>query len=429
MRFHAFGGVRAQRTTTVAGRGVTDSAASAAFGKRVVILIAAASVVAALSFGIRSSFGIFLQPVSADLGWGREVFAFSIAFSSGLWGVAQPFAGMLADRFGSGRVLAVGALMYAAGVTLMAWSSTPTAAHLTVGVLVGLGNAGCGLWIVYAAAARAVAPRRRTLALGIISAAGSFGQFAMVPIGQAFLDAYGWQTAFVLLGIVALVMLPMGGAVTGRAAAPRVSPQRFRSAMAEAARHRGYLLLTAGFFVCGFQVVFIATHLPAYVADRGLSAEVGAWTLALVGLVNIAGSIASGVLGDRFSKKGILTLLYLSRAVVITIFVLSPVSVAGALAFGVAIGVVWFSTVPLTTSLVAQIFGPQYMGTLSGIVFFSHQSGAFLGAWLGGRLFDATGSYDAAWWVAVALGLVAAALHYPIDERPIGRAAPVEGIA
>lgn len=411
--------------------GSTAPAASApgAFGRRAVVLIAAAGVITALSFGIRTAFGIFLQPVSADLGWGREIFAFSIALSGLLWGAAQPFAGMLADRFGSGRVLVVGALMYAAGTALMAWSSTPAAAHLTIGVLVGLGSAGCGMWIVYAATARAVAPQRRTLALGIVSAAGSFGQFAMVPIGQAFLDAYGWRTAFILLGIVALVMLPMAGAVTGRAAAPRVSPQRFRSAMAEAARHRGYLLLTAGFFVCGFQVVFIATHLPAYVADRGLPAEIGAWTLALVGIVNIAGSIASGVLGDRFSKKGLLTLLYVSRAVVISVFVLSPVSVAGTLAFGAAIGVVWFSTVPLTTSLVAQIFGPQYMGTLSGIVFFSHQSGAFLGAWLGGLLFDATGSYDAAWWIAVALGLLAAVLHYPIDERPIERAAPAGSAA
>ena len=404
---------------------MTHSAtASAAFRRQVIVIIAAASVVAALSFGIRSSFGIFLQPVSADLGWGREVFAFSIALSSVLWGAAQPFAGMLADRFGSGRVLAAGALMYAAGIALMAWSSTPLAAHLTIGVLVGLGNAGCGLWIVYAAVARAAAPERRTLAVGIVSAAGSFGQFAVVPVGQAFLDAYGWQTAFVLLGIAALAMLPMAGAITGRAAAPAVAPQRFRAALTEAARHRGYLLLNAGFFVCGFQVIFISTHLPAYVADRGLPAEVGAWTLALVGLVNIVGSIVSGMLGDRFSKKSLLTLLYLGRAVMIATFVLTPPSVAGTLTFGVVMGLVWFSVIPLTTALVAQIFGSQYLGTLSGIVFLSHQTGAFLGAWLGGRLFDVTGSYDITWWIAVALGLVAAALHYPIDERPLGRAAP-----
>ena len=331
---------------------------------------------------------------------------------------------MLADRFGSGRVLAAGALMYAAGIALMAWSSTPLAAHLTIGVLVGLGNAGCGLWIVYAAVARAAAPERRTLAVGIVSAAGSFGQFAVVPVGQAFLDAYGWQTAFVLLGIAALAMLPMAGAITGRAAAPAVAPQRFRAALTEAARHRGYLLLNAGFFVCGFQVIFISTHLPAYVADRGLPAEVGAWTLALVGLVNIVGSIVSGMLGDRFSKKSLLTLLYLGRAVMIAAFVLTPPSVAGTLTFGVVMGLVWFSVIPLTTALVAQIFGSQYLGTLSGIVFLSHQTGAFLGAWLGGRLFDVTGSYDITWWIAVALGLVAAALHYPIDERPLGRAAP-----
>ena len=338
-----------------------------------------------------------------------------------MWGAAQPFAGMIADRFGSGRVIVVGGLMYAAGTALMAWASTPLDAHITVGVLVGLGSAGCGLWIVFAAVARAAPPERRTFALGIISAAGSFGQFAMVPIGQAFLDAYGWQTAFILLGIVSLVMLPMAGALTGRAGTPAVSPQRFRSAMEEAAHHRGYLLLNAGFFVCGFQVVFIATHLPAYVVDLGLPAEVGAWTLALVGLFNIAGSIGAGVLGDRFSKKRILTLLYLGRAIVIAAYVLSPPSVVNTLLFGATMGFLWFSTVPLTTALVAQIFGPQYLGTLSGIVYLSHQTGAFLGAWLGGRLFDITGSYEITWWIAVALGIFAAFIHYPIDERPIER--------
>ena len=397
-------------------------------GRKIAIFIAAGSVIGALSFGIRSSFGIFLQPISADFGWGREVFAFSIALSSFLWGAAQPFAGMLADRFGSGRVLVAGTLMYAAGTALMAWSSTPLLAHLTVGVLVGLGSAGCGLWIVYTAVSRVVAPERRTLALGIISAAGSFGQFAMVPIGQAFLNAYGWQTAFILLGIISLIMVPMAGAITGRAATPTVSPQRFRSAMAEAAHHRGYLLLNAGFFVCGFHVVFIATHLPAYVVDIGLPAEIGAWTLALVGLVNIAGSLVAGVLGDRFSKKSILTLLYLARALVIAVFVLSPPSIASTLIFGAAMGLLWFSTVPLTSSLVAQIFGPQYMGTLNGIVYLSHQTGAFLGAWLGGRLFDLTGSYEITWWIAVGLGIFAAVIHYPIDERPIERVIPAAGV-
>jgi MFS family permease len=401
---------------------------SARISRNIAIFIAAGSVIGALSFGIRSSFGIFLQPISADLGWGREVFAFSIALSSLLWGVAQPFAGMLADRFGSGRVLVVGTLMYAAGTALMAWSSTPLLAHLTVGVLVGLGSAGCGLWIVYAAVSRVVAPERRTLALGIISAAGSFGQFAMVPIGQAFLNAYGWQTAFILLGIISLIMVPMAGAITGRAATPTASSQRFRSAMAEAAHHRGYLLLNAGFFVCGFHVVFIATHLPAYVADIGLPAEIGAWTLAVIGLFNIIGSLIAGVLGDRFSKKGILTLLYLGRSLVITVYVLSPPSIANTLIFGATMGLLWFSTVPLTSSLVAQIFGPQYMGTLNGIVYLGHQTGAFLGAWLGGRLFDLTGSYEITWWIAVGLGIFAAVIHYPIDERPIERVVPAAGV-
>lgn len=405
---------------------MTDTATSSGtYGRRVAIIIAAGSVIAALSFGIRASFGIFLLPISGDFGWGREVFAFSIALSNFLWGAGQPFAGMLADRFGSGRVIVVGGLMYAAGTALMAWASTPLMAHITVGVLVGLGTSCSGLWIVFAAVSRVVAPERRTFALGIVSAATSFGQFAMVPIGQAFLDAYGWQTAFILLAIVALVMVPLAGALTGRAdSTTTVRPQKFRIAMAEAARHRGYLLLNAGFFVCGFQVVFISTHLPAYVADRGLPPEVGAWTLALVGLVNIVGSFGAGVLGDRFSKKRILTLLYLGRALVITAFVLLPATTGNTLMFGAVMGLLWFSTVPVTSSLVAQIFGLQYLGTLSGIVLLSHQIGAFLGAWLGGRLFDYLGSYDTMWWIAVALGVFAAIIHYPIDERPIERVAP-----
>lgn len=398
--------------------------ASAGISRSLALIILAGSVIGGLSFGIRSSFGIFLQPVTADLGWSREVFALAIAIQQFLWGAAQPLAGIIADRFGAGRVIVVGGIMYAAGTALMSASSTPLDAHLTIGVLVGLGMAGCGMWVAFAAVGRAVAPERRTFALGIVGAASSLGQFAMVPIGQAFLDAYGWQTALVLLGIVSLAMIPMAGPLRGRAPTATIAPQSFRAAMAEASRHRGYLLLNAGFFVCGFHVLFIGTHLPAYIVDRGLAPEVGAWALALVGLFNIVGSFAAGVVGDRFSKKNILSLLYLGRSIVITGLVLLPASTGNTLLFGAAMGLLWLSTVPITSSLVAQIFGPQYLGTLSGIVFFSHQIGAALGAWLGGSLFDITGSYDITWWTAVALGIFAALIHYPIDERPIERAAP-----
>jgi predicted MFS family arabinose efflux permease len=384
------------------------------------VVITAGCLIALISFGVRAGFGLFLAPMSADLGWGREVFALAIAIQNIMWGLGQPVAGAIADRYGSGRVLAIGGLVYAAGVYLMAVTTTPLMFHMSAGVLVGLGLSGASFAVVLAAIGRMVSPEKRSLAFGIGTAAGSLGQFLMVPLGQAFMSAYGWSVALMLLSLFALLMIPLAGALTGRPPSQATTrDQSLREALREAGGHSSYLYLTSGFFVCGFHVAFIQTHLPAYLTDAGIAAAVGAWALSLVGLFNIVGSYVSGMLGGRYSKKYLLSSLYLARAVAIAVFVLVPMSETSALVFASVMGLLWLSTVPLTSGLVAQMFGLRYMATLFGIVFFSHQMGAFTGVWLGGYLFDTTGSYDVVWWVGVALGVLAAVLHFPIDERPV----------
>ena len=392
------------------------------------LAIACGSIIVLLSFGIRSSFGLFLQPMSQDLGWGREVFAFAMALNNLIWGASQPFVGMIADKWGSGRTLAGGGLLYALGVWLMANISSPLELHLSAGVLLGLALSGTGFAVVLAAVGRSVAPARRSAALGLTTALGSLGQFLAPPIGQAFLSGYGWRTTLVILACGALLMVVAAAGVQGRPdSGEEGRKQSLKEAIAEAGGHRGYLLLTAGFFVCGWHVAFIAVHLPAYLADGGLPAEVAAWALALVGLCNVIGSYVAGVLGGRLSKKNLLSLLYLARAVLILGFISVPLTVASALIFSAIMGLLWLSTVPLTSGLVAQIFGPRYMATLFGVVFFSHQVGSFLGVWLGGILYDAYGSYDVIWWLSIALGLIAALLHWPIDERAVARLRPQPG--
>ncbi len=375
-----------------------------------------------LSFGTRQGFGLFLQPISAEFGWGREVFALAIAIQNLIVGAAQPFTSAVADRYGTGRMVAIGGLLYAGGLYMMANASSPIDAYLSMGVLVGLGLSGTSFAIVFSAIARVVPDERRTFALGAVSSIGSLGTFTMVPLGQAFLDAYGWVTVLTMLCFVILLTVPVAFVLKGK---PIVhgSKQSLREALREARAHRGYRLLVAGFFVCGFHVAYIATHLPSYIVDRGLSAELGAWTLGLVGLFNVVGALGGGYLGDKISKRYLLSALYFGRAVLFTVFVLTPLTEITVLLFGVTMGLLWLSTVPVTSALVAQIFGPQYMATLFGIVFFSHQIGGFLGAWLGGYLFDTTGSYDLVWWISVALGLASAALHLPIDEKPVSRLA------
>jgi len=388
--------------------------------RTMVIVMGAACMLLFLSFGTRATFGLFLPPVSADLGWGREVFALAIAIQNIVVGAAQPFVSAYADRFGTGRTVFVGGLTYAAGLWVMAHATGPAEAYLGLGLLVGIGLSGTSFAIVFAAVGRVTPERHRSFALGATGSIGSIGQFAMVPIGQAFLDGYGWSTALLILGAGVLGSVALAGVVRGRPEA-QTSTQSLGEALCEARDHNGYRLLICGFFVCGFHVAYVGTHFPAYVTDKGLAPEYGAWALSLVGLFNIVGSFAAGYLGGRFSKRRILSYIYASRALLFSAFILLPASEATVLIFGATMGLLWLSTVPVTSALVAQVFGARYMGTLFAIVFFSHQIGSFLGAWLGGYVFDLTGSYDIVWWIAVGLGVVSAALHWPIDERPVAR--------
>lgn len=379
-----------------------------------------------LSFGTRATFGLYLQPVSSDLGWGREIFGLSIAIQNIVVGLAQPFTSAIADRYGTGRTIIAGGLCYAAGLALMAHASTPLDAYLGIGVLVGLGLSGTSFAIAFGAVSRVVSTEKRALALGMVGSIGSIGQFTMVPLGQAFLSAYGWSTLLLILSLVVLVTLPVAGVLKGKPK-DHGAPQSLGEALREASGHRGYRLLNCGFFVCGFHVAYIGTHLPAYVVDRGLSPQYGAWALGLVGLFNIIGSAMAGVLGGRLSKRYLLSSLYFGRALLFTAFLIVPMTEVTVLCFGAIMGLIWLSTVPLTSALVAQIFGPRYMATLFGIVFLSHQVGAFLGAWLGGYVFDLTGSYTIVWWISVALGVMSGILHLPINEKPLPRVAAVAG--
>jgi predicted MFS family arabinose efflux permease len=387
--------------------------------RNTVIVVAAGCLIAAISLGVRSGFGLFLQPMSADLGWGREVFALSIAIQNLVWGLGQPFAGAIADRYGSGRVLAVGGLIYGLGVALMSVSSSPTSMHVTAGIMIGLGMSGASFAVVLAALSRLVPKERVGWALGMGTAAGSLGQFLIVPLGQAFLSAYGWQTALVLLSLVAFFMVPLAAPLSGKPDDVG-RPQTLGEALREAGSHRGYWLLLSGFFVCGFHVAFVSTHWPAYLTGHGFSGSTAAWALATVGLFNIAGAYASGSYAGRFRDKKILSGIYAARAVAICAYVVLPISLWSTFLFAAVIGLLWLSTVPLTSAIVARIFGPRYLATLFGIVFFSHQIGAFMGAWLSGVVFDATGTYLPIWWASVALGAFAAIVNLPIDDRTLG---------
>ncbi|MBF0276892.1 MAG: MFS transporter [SAR324 cluster bacterium] len=388
------------------------------------IVMAAGSLVLLLVFGIRAGFGLFLKPISADLGWGREIFAMTIALQNLFWGAFQPLMGAVSDRYGSGRTLVLGGAAYTVGLLLMSQASSPVTLYLSGGLMIGLGLSGSGLAVVLGAVGRAASEEQRSLAMGIGTAAGSLGQFWIAPLGQFFISSYGWSTALILLSIFSLMIVPAAVALTGNNTTIKnplrgQENQGFREALAEAFGHKGFLYLTAGFFVCGFHVVFIGTHLPAFLEDQGLDPKYGAWSLAFIGFFNVIGSFASGYLGGKFSKKYCLSLLYLSRALLFVAFILMPTTPASVLIFSAIIGLLWLSTVPLTTGIVSQVFGPKYFSTLFGIVFFSHQIGSFLGAWLGGYLYDTTGSYDAVWWISVALGLASAVLHYPINEQSL----------
>ena len=392
------------------------------------IILVFGTAVMAVSFGTRAGFGLFLQPISDDLGWGREIFAFAVAIQNLFWGLAQPVAGALADKYGSGRVIAGCSAILALGLYLMSHATMPGEMTLTAGILVGTGLSGTSFGVILAVIGRSVPEHRRSLFLGIGAAGGASGQLFLVPLGQAFLGAYGWATTMVLLAVMVVATIPLATALTGKrggsgAAAASGGEQSLSEALREARGDRGFVLLTIGFFVCGFQLAFITTHLPAFIVDHGGGASLAATALAVIGFANIIGSYLAGVLGGRFAKKDLLAWIYLARSVVIAVFILMPISDISILIFAGTMGLLWLSTVPLTSGLVAHIFGVRYMATLFGVTFLSHQLGGFSGAWLGGVVYDATGSYDVVWWFSVALGVLSALFHFPIAERPVARLA------
>lgn len=386
------------------------------------VLLCGAMIVT-LSMGIRHGFGLWLQPITMARGWSRETFAFALAVQNLAWGIAGPIAGALADRFGAYRVLVAGALLYAAGLATMPLAANGAAFTGAAGLLVGIAQSGVTYAVVYGVIGRNIAPQRRSWAMGVTAAAGSFGQFLMLPVESALISRLGWDQALYALALLVLVIAPLalGLREPVRAAAGGASTQGIGAALREAFGDRSFNLLTAGYFVCGFQVVFIGVHLPSYLKDRGFDPQVATMALALIGLFNVFGTYAAGALGQRWPKRYLLSTIYAARSLAIVLFLLLPLTSTSIYVFSAAMGLLWLSTVPLTNAVVAQIFGVQYLSMLSGFVFLSHQVGSFLGVWLGGRLFDATGSYDLVWWIAVALGVFAALINLPVREVPIAR--------
>ncbi|WP_295636620.1 MFS transporter [uncultured Methylibium sp.] len=389
------------------------------------VLICGAAIVT-LSMGIRHGFGLWLQPVTMDRGWTRETFAFALAVQNLMWGIAGPFAGMLADRYGAFKVLLAASVMYALGLVGMALATSGLAFTGSAGLLIGMSQAGCTYAIVYGVIGRNVAPEKRSWAMGITAAAGSFGQFLMVPVENWLIASFGWQQALILLGCAALAMMPLA---LGLKEAPFATTsaghqQSIGQAVREAFAYRSFQLLMAGYFVCGFQVVFIGVHMPSYLKDQGLGPEVATTALALIGLFNVFGTYAAGVLGQKLAKRHILAAIYALRSVAIVAFLVLPLTPMSVYVFSSVMGVLWLSTIPPTNAVVAQIFGVKHFSMLGGFVFFSHQIGSFLGVWLGGKLYDSTGSYDVVWWIAVALGVFAALVNLPVRETAIQRPLP-----
>ncbi|MCE1115220.1 MULTISPECIES: MFS transporter [Pseudomonas] len=380
-----------------------------------------AALILALSLGVRHGFGLFLAPMSADFGWGREVFAFAIALQNLIWGLAQPFSGALADRLGAAKVVIIGGILYATGLVLMGMADSIWSLSLSAGLLIGIGLSGTSFSVILGVVGRAVPPEKRSMAMGIASAAGSFGQFAMLPGTLGLIQWLGWSAALLVLGLMVALIVPLVGFLRDNPMPAHGAEQSLGQALREACSHSGFWLLALGFFVCGFQVVFIGVHLPAYLVDQHLPAITGTTVLALVGLFNIVGTYTAGWLGGRMSKPRLLTALYLLRAVVIVLFLWAPVTQVSAYLFGIAMGLLWLSTVPLTNGTVATLFGVRNLSMLGGIVFLFHQLGAFLGGWLGGVVYDQTGSYDLVWQISILLSLLAAALNWPVRERPVAR--------
>ena len=380
-------------------------------------------LILAMTMGSRFSFGLFLQPMSQDLGWSFGILSLFMGIQAFMWGVTQPLAGIVADRFGPARTVAVGLLLYAVGLYWMATPSSPPALYLGAATVLAVGGSMAGISVILSAVARAFPPEKQSMVMGAVTAGASFGQLVFSPMAQTLIGAWGWTTAlFVMAAMAASFSLLALALVTGpKSAASTAAEQKLGAAILEAGQHSGFLYLTAGFFVCGFHVTLISTHLPAFAALCGLPAMVGAVALSLIGAFNVIGTNVAGYLGGRFRKKYLLSGIYVSRSVVIAIYIALPITEATTLVFAAAMGLLWLSTVPLTSGIVSQIFGARWLATLFGLVFFGHQVGSFLGAWLGGYIYAQTGSYDGVWWIAILLGLFAGVIHLPIADRPLAR--------
>jgi MFS family permease len=394
------------------------------------VLVCGAAIVT-LSMGVRHGFGLWLQPITQANGWTRETFSFAMAIQNLAWGIFGIFAGMAADRFGAFRVMVGGTVLYALGLVGMALSTSSLMFALTTGVLIGAAQAGTTFAVIYGVIGRQIDPAKRSWAMGVTGAAGSFGQFLMVPTEGFLISGLGWQQALLVLSVAVLAIAPLAWGLRepgfgGGGGAPR-RDQSIVQAVREAFRYRSFQLLTAGFFVCGFQVVFIGVHMPSYLKDHGLAPEVASYSLALIGLFNVVGTYAAGSLGQRLAKRKILAFIYLARSVVIALFLMAPLTPASVYVFSAVMGLLWLSTVPPTNAVLAQIFGVAHMSMLSGMVFFSHQVGSFMGVWLGGLLYDRTGSYDIVWYIAIALGVFAALINLPVRETPIQRQPLAQG--
>jgi len=391
------------------------------------LIIGFGCLISLMSFGPRSSLGFFLTPMSVANHWGRDVFALALALQNLLWGIGQPLAGIIADRFGTGRVLCIGVVMYAAGLALMSHATSAPVLDVSAGALIGFGLSGTSFMIVLAAFGKLLPPAWHSRAFGFGTAAASFGQFLYSPVAVVLMDRFGWQQTLMIFAVCMLAVLPFSLALVTPApqGSREAAQQSLRQALGEAFAHRSYVLLMLGFFTCGFQLAFITVHLPAYLVDRGLSATVGGWTIATIGLFNIVGSVTAGWLGDRMPKRYLLSFIYFVRAAAILVFISLPVTPFSCIAFGAIMGLMWLSTVPPTNGIIAVMFGTRWLATLAGFAFFSHQVGGFLGVWLGGIVFDRTGSYDPVWWLAILFGVLSALINMPIVERPVSRVAAV----
>ena len=389
------------------------------------LIVICGCIIAAITFGPRSAMGFFQLPMLEDRGWDRTTFGLAMAIQNLLWGIGQPVFGAIGDRYGTWRVLAISGVVYALGLFLMATAESATMLYIGGGVLVGLGVAAGSFSIVLAAFARNIPPEKRSIVFGIGTAAGSAGMFLFAPVSQGMIDAFGWSDALIYMSILMLVIPVLAIPLAGNSASGKIRQvefeQTFGGALREAFAHRSFVLLVSGFFVCGFQVAFITAHFPAYLGDIGIDARYAVIALALIGFFNVIGSLGSGFIGQHYSKPIFLALIYLARSVLVTAFLLLPQTPTSVIVFAILMGLLWLSTVPPTNGLVAVMFGTRYLGMLGGIVFFSHQIGSFLGVWLGGYLYDRMGSYDPVWWLGVLLGLFAAAVHWPIQERPVER--------